>query len=552
MKTENLWNSLRSTHPTNARHRFAWPVVVSVCALLWADWGTLQAQPADSAGDQKPEAEATNDTASATNATTASESTTGEIQWLAPIVAIGRNAEVKAGQNVETVVVIGGSAAIHGRVREAVVAVGGNILADGQIGDAAVAVFGNIKALPGAKIDGDAVAVGGTLDIAPGATVRRTQGGVQFPNLNMDWLHSWFAHCGLMLRPMAPQVIWVWLLAGIFFVIYALLAALFPRPVAACVNELTQRPATSFFVGLLAKLFIPLFVVILSVTVIGLIVVPFVVAALVLGVFLGKAALLEFIGFRLGHQFGPNLTLHPLFALTIGAIIIVLLYMVPVLGLLVFGIVSVWGLGGAVMAAFSGLSRERRQRAAAAAPSSPPAPEPTPEPVSAMAYAAPAPSYTAPGQPSTPAPEPEPATTGLGTSPVMQTPPVPETVTYPKAGFWERMGAGFLDLVLVAVVSAWLGPFSFIVALAYFAGMWAWKGTTIGGIVLGLKVARMDGQPVTFLVALVRGLAAGFSALVLFLGFFWIGWDSEKQGWHDKIAGTVVLRLPRGTPLVCI
>jgi uncharacterized RDD family membrane protein YckC len=72
----------------------------------------------------------------------------------------------------------------------------------------------------------------------------------------------------------------------------------------------------------------------------------------------------------------------------------------------------------------------------------------------------------------------------------------------------------------------------------------------VGGIVLGLKVVRVDGQPVTFAVALVRALAAGFSVIVLFLGFLWIAWDREKQGWHDRIAGTVVLRLPRGTPLI--
>ena len=89
-------------------------------------------------------------------------------------------------------------------------------------------------------------------------------------------------------------------------------------------------------------------------------------------------------------------------------------------------------------------------------------------------------------------------------------------------------------------------------SLAYFAGMWTWKGTTVGGIVLCLKVARLDGRPLTFVVALVRALAAAFSVIVLFLGFLWIAWDADKQGWHDRIAGTVVLRLPRGTPLVCI
>jgi uncharacterized RDD family membrane protein YckC len=97
-----------------------------------------------------------------------------------------------------------------------------------------------------------------------------------------------------------------------------------------------------------------------------------------------------------------------------------------------------------------------------------------------------------------------------------------------------------------------VAPLGFLIALAYFTGMWAWKGTTIGGIVIGLKVVRVDGDPVTFAVALVRALAAAFSIVVLFLGFLWIAWDAERQGWHDKIAGTVVLKLPRGTPLVCL
>jgi len=75
---------------------------------------------------------------------------------------------------------------------------------------------------------------------------------------------------------------------------------------------------------------------------------------------------------------------------------------------------------------------------------------------------------------------------------------------------------------------------------------------TVGGVVLRLQVVRQDGGPLTFLVALVRALAAAFSAVVLFLGFFWIAWDNDKQGWHDKIAGTVVVRLPRSMPLVCL
>ena len=123
-------------------------------------------------------------------------------------------------------------------------------------------------------------------------------------------------------------------------------------------------------------------------------------------------------------------------------------------------------------------------------------------------------------------------------------------MTYPKASFWERLAAAFLDVILVSILSAVLHPIAPIVVLAYFSGLWAWKATTIGGIVVGLKVVRTDGKPLTFPVTLIRSLAAAFSVVVLFLGFLWIIWDSEKQGWHDKIAGTVVLKLTRGTPLI--
>ena len=114
------------------------------------------------------------------------------------------------------------------------------------------------------------------------------------------------------------------------------------------------------------------------------------------------------------------------------------------------------------------------------------------------------------------------------------------------------MGAAFLDMVIVGILGAvtHFPPLALLVTLAYFAGMWAWKQTTIGGIVIGLKVVRIDGRPLTIVTAIVRALAAVFSVIVMFFGFLWIGWDVEKQGWHDKIAGTVVVKVPRSVPLV--
>jgi uncharacterized RDD family membrane protein YckC len=50
--------------------------------------------------------------------------------------------------------------------------------------------------------------------------------------------------------------------------------------------------------------------------------------------------------------------------------------------------------------------------------------------------------------------------------------------------------------------------------------------------------------------AVVRALSCFLSAVVAGLGFLWIAFDGDKQGWHDKIAGTVVVRVPKGRSLV--
>jgi len=248
---------------------------------------------------------------------------------------------------------------------------------------------------------------------------------------------------------------------------------------------------------------------------------------------------LESIGLKIGKHSSTEALHHPLVGLLFGAIIIMLLYLVPFVGMLTLAMVGIWGLGGAVTAAFGGMRREAAEKAALRKAARPPS--------------------APPGQPATadnPTPNPT-VTAGQGTvSPADVTPPFQAPLTdelaYPRAGFWERMGAALLDMVLVGILAAVVHfpPLGLLIGLVYFAGMWARKQTTIGGIVVGLKVVRIDGQRFTFVTAIVRALAAMFSVVVFFFGFLWIGWDVEKQGWHDKIAGTVVVRLPRGVPLV--
>ena len=115
------------------------------------------------------------------------------------------------------------------------------------------------------------------------------------------------------------------------------------------------------------------------------------------------------------------------------------------------------------------------------------------------------------------------------------------------------MTALLLDLILVGVVLSTLriGHHAMLLVLAgYGAVMWKLRGTTIGGIICGLRVVRLDGRAIDWPTAIVRALGAFLSMVVVGLGFIWVVFDSERQSWHDKIAGTVVVHVPRGTPLV--
>jgi uncharacterized RDD family membrane protein YckC len=114
------------------------------------------------------------------------------------------------------------------------------------------------------------------------------------------------------------------------------------------------------------------------------------------------------------------------------------------------------------------------------------------------------------------------------------------------------MGALFLDMILVGVVCGPtnLGHLIPIIIAAYGAAMWTTKGTTIGGIICGLKVVRIDDRPIDWATAIVRALGCFLSLAVAGLGFVWVVFDDQKQSWHDKIAGTTVVRTPKGTSLV--
>jgi uncharacterized RDD family membrane protein YckC len=536
-----------------------WFQVLTALALVCLAVDRSRAQEAEPTNSSEPAPVATN-----VPAPDAPVTTKGMRYHRDDVVEIGHDAELQSDEEAKDVVAVFGSVKILGHATGNVVAVGGDVDLQGSADGDVVAVFGNVHAASNAVAGGNVVSVGGEVVRESGAklfgAVQHT--AITLPYMgNMAWFSKWLSVCVARLRPLSLQVGWVWPVAGTFFLLYLLIAAAFPQAVRPCVEALHTRPMTTLAVGIFGQLGILIVSALLAITVIGLPVIPFLLVAVVVAFIVGKVAIFERIGCGVGESVGLKALQQPILGFVLGAAIITLLYTVPILGFLTFLFISAWGFGAATTAAFVRLRGEVPPKP----PIRPAAPGPmAPGPAAPPAFTMPVAGAVMSAAPAPPINHGDPVTAGAPLDPTI--PPVPTgaipplpnvpaltALAYPRGGFWVRMGAGFLDCVLVTLVSNHEGVgLFFLVAVAYFAAMLAWKGTSVGGIILRLQVVRTNGERLNFLVALVRALAAVFSCVCLFLGFFWIGWDYEKQGWHDKIAGTVVVRLPHAPSLVCI
>jgi uncharacterized RDD family membrane protein YckC len=83
---------------------------------------------------------------------------------------------------------------------------------------------------------------------------------------------------------------------------------------------------------------------------------------------------------------------------------------------------------------------------------------------------------------------------------------------------------------------------TFITDMIYFIWFHGSVGQTPGKMLLGLRVIQTSGEKMTFGVAFLRWVGTIASTLLLLLGYLWVAIDGKKQGWHDKIAATLVIR----------
>ncbi len=153
--------------------------------------------------------------------------------------------------------------------------------------------------------------------------------------------------------------------------------------------------------------------------------------------------------------------------------------------------------------------------------------------------------------------------------------------TYKYAGFWRRFVAFTVDNIIINIVfiiftiitatafimgsvsggdaRAWIAEltdparrtslallvvaFYTVLSIIYFTYFHGIKGRTPGKMLLGLQVLSDEGKPIGFGSAFLRAVGYLVSSLLFTipLGFIWAAFDKRKQGWHDKIAGTVVI-----------
>ncbi len=126
--------------------------------------------------------------------------------------------------------------------------------------------------------------------------------------------------------------------------------------------------------------------------------------------------------------------------------------------------------------------------------------------------------------------------------------PAPTGLEY--GGFWIRVVAYVIDWIILVVINAVLGIFGSagsllgsIVGIAYFIGLWGYRGQTVGMIPLNLYVVNAaDGGKITWTQAVLRFIGLIISFIVIFIGVIWVAFDARKRGWHDMIANTVVVR----------
>jgi uncharacterized RDD family membrane protein YckC len=128
-----------------------------------------------------------------------------------------------------------------------------------------------------------------------------------------------------------------------------------------------------------------------------------------------------------------------------------------------------------------------------------------------------------------------------------------KTETYELASIGSRFAASLIDGFILSIAAGLLlglirGNGSFAISsLIYFLYDWYFwtqrDGQTPGKAVMNIKIIRVNGAPMSAGDSVLRYVGYWISSIILGLGYLWALFDSQSQAWHDKIAGTYVIKV---------
>jgi hypothetical protein len=307
---------------------------------------------------------------------------------------------------------------------------------------------------------------------------------------------------------MSPFSLFGWTLAVIVLALRLAVGLSFPKPFVETDEILLRRLAPSFLVGLGVVIGCAILCSLLTITIVGVLAIPFVaLGAIVLG-FLGRIS----VSYSMGKLLLPRLSQHPYAALawiTAGTVVTWILFCIPIIGMIAYGIVALLSFG-----VFSIYLAEKYKIGA-------------PKQLSNEQAAQPNPS-------------------AVGVPPALAFGSTPQSVTAidDKATFPQRLGSNLIDLVVLYALLVSLHQTDKLIPLwvIYRFAMYAWRSATLGEIALNLHVEKSTGLSLTgdYSASLIRALSSLISLLPIGLGFLWILFDPAAESWHDKISGSYV------------
>jgi len=279
------------------------------------------------------------------------------IPMLLPILIFaGFTADLNAKDR--SVVKIGGSVNIEKDMRvDDAVAIGGSVYVDGIVDGNAVAVGGTVYLSEEAVIHGDAVTIGGSIDKSEGAMIYGST--VDATNLNFekyfDGDHFFEGH--RKISRIFKIISFIGLIALVLLFVL-LFAVLIPNELKSIANYIIDEPLKVFLYGLLGAILIIPFIVLLAISIIGIVLIPVVIIAVLLAFMIGYIAVAIIIGKKLLRALN-NESPALIFCAILGVLVLWLVGLIPFFGTLVKCIAAIFGFGAVILAV---AMRQRNKR----------------------------------------------------------------------------------------------------------------------------------------------------------------------------------------------